>query len=123
MRTTRLVDDQGRVWTISNGDIVSVLNHSRRVVRSSVDVVVAADHDVAAVRSLVDAEGARLYAEERGRLRSAPRTMGVSAFDQAQTTLRVEVTSEPDYLADEQLRVREAICLCLRDLRAEPRDP
>ncbi len=119
MRTTRLLDDQGRLWTISNGDIASVLNHSRRTVRASVDLAIAADRDVAAARELVDAEGARLFAEEPGRLRTAPRALGVSACDQAQTTLRIEVTADPDHLADEQLRVREAIRLRLRDLPHE----
>lgn len=123
MRITRLVDDQGRLWTIPNGDIVSVVNHSRRIVRSSVDVVVAADRDIPALREAIDAEGARLYAEEPGFLKSAPRTLGVSAFDTAQATLRVEVTADPERLGEEQLRVREALLLRVRALGSAGPNP
>jgi small conductance mechanosensitive channel len=123
MRITRLVDDQGRLWTIPNGDIVSVLNHSRRVVRSSVDIVVGSDRDLATVRAAVDEEGRRLYSAEPGFLKSAPRCLGCSAVDPAQATLRVEITAEPEHLAEEQLRVREALWLRLRPNGGGPPSP
>lgn len=109
MRTTRLRDDQGRLWILSNGDISIVMNHSRAPVESFIEVGIAPGADVDRAIRAIDAAGAALYQEEGHRLLAAPKALGTSAFDAARTTIRVAVAADPRALTTEQLRVREAI--------------
>jgi small conductance mechanosensitive channel len=53
MRTTRIRDDVGKVYIISNGDISQVCNHSAGRMSYFVDVAVAAATDADAVRQVV----------------------------------------------------------------------
>ena len=46
MRTTRLKDDQGRLVMLANGDIVSVINHSRSPVHSFIEISIGTDADL-----------------------------------------------------------------------------
>lgn len=109
MRVTRLRDEQGRLWTLANGDIVAVVNPSRAPVESYVEVGIAAGADVRRAQEVINAAGETLYREDAGKLDSAPKVLGVAGFDGARTLLRVSVVSNPRSLSAEQLRVREAI--------------
>jgi len=108
-RTTRLRDDQGRVWILSNGDISMVTNHSRAPVEAFIDIGIAPGADVEKAQAAINVVGETLYREEGHHLLSAPRALGVSAFDAVRTTIRVAVAADPRALTTEQLRVREAI--------------
>jgi small conductance mechanosensitive channel len=114
MRVTRLRDDQGRIWTLSNGDISVVINHSRAQVESYIDVGIAASADVNGAVVIINSQGEELQRAESDLLKGAPRVMGISAFDSAKITLRVEVLAEPQSLQEAQMRVREAIYKRLR---------
>jgi small conductance mechanosensitive channel len=109
MRITRLRDDQGRLWIISNGDISIVTNHSRNPIEAFIEVGVAPGTDIKKAAEIIDASGKELAAAEGSRLLAAPHFLGVSAADNVRTLLRVSVVSAPRDLATEQLRVREAI--------------
>jgi small conductance mechanosensitive channel len=109
MRITRLRDDMGRLWILSNGDVSTITNFSRAPVESAVEVSVGAGADLEAVRQAVDAAAARLMAEEGNRLLAPPKSLGVAGYDAAKTTLRVSVVTEPRAANLEQLRVRSAV--------------
>lgn len=109
MRTTRVRDDQGRLWILSNGDISTVTNHSRAPIQAFIEIGVASTADIARAQEAINVVGEALYAEAGHGLLSPPKVLGVSAFDGTKTTLRVAVVAEPRALGEEQLRVREAI--------------
>lgn len=114
MRVTRLRDDQGRIWILSNGDISTVINHSRTQVESYVEVGIASSADLHRAAEAINQTGEELLRAESSLLKSAPRALGVSAFDAAKITLRVEVLADPQNLLLAQMRVREAVHLRLR---------
>lgn len=114
MRVTRLRDDQGRIWMLSNGDISTVINHSRTQVESYVDVGIASSADLQRAAEAINQTGEELLREEGSLLKDAPRVLGVSAFDAAKIVLRVEVLADPQNLPAAQMRVREAVHLRLR---------
>jgi small conductance mechanosensitive channel len=109
MRITRLRDDQGRLWTIANGDITAVINHSRAPVEATIEIGIATGADVEKAQDLVNQAGEALYRQEGHRLQAPPRSQGIAAFDAVKTTLRVAIVSDPRALAVEQTRVRQAI--------------
>ena len=114
MRVTRLRDDQGRIWTLSNGDISTVINHSRTQVEGYVDVGIASSADMQRAVEAINQMGQELLREESALLKGAPRVLGVPGFDAAKITLRVEVLADPKNLPSAQMRVREAVHLRLR---------
>lgn len=114
MRVTRLRDDQGRIWMLSNGDISTVINHSRTQVESYVDVGIASSADLQRAAEAINQTGEELLREEGSLLKGAPRVLGVSALDAAKIVLRVEVLADPQNLPAAQMRVREAVHLRLR---------
>lgn len=109
MRISRLRDDQGRLWIVSNGDISIVTNHSRSPIEAFIEIGVAPGTEVKKAADIIDAAGTELKNAADTRLLAAPRFLGVSAADNVRTTLRIAVVSDPRTLAKEQLRVREAI--------------
>ena len=110
MRITRVRDDQGKVWILANGDISTVVNHSRAPVESTIEVGLHPSADVAAAERIINEVGSRLFEGESDRkLVAPPRAAGVSGWDAGRVNIRVEITSEPRDLANEQLRVRQAI--------------
>lgn len=87
IRATRLRDDDGRLYILSNGDITQVCNYSRGAVVHAFEIGIAAAADVnAAVKVLDDALKA---ASESLELTEPAQVAGVSAADAAKTTLRV----------------------------------
>jgi len=109
MRITRLRDDQGRLWVISNGDISIVTNQSRAPIEAFIEIGVAPGTDVKQAGNIVNAIGEELAKAEGSKLLSAPRFLGVSAAEAIKTTLRISVVTDPRALAGEQFRVREAV--------------
>jgi small-conductance mechanosensitive channel len=109
MRSTRVRDDQGRLWILSNGDITTVTNHSRAPIQAFIEIGIAATAEIDRAQALINAVGEALYAEPGHGLLAPPKVLGVSAFDGAKTTLRIVVVAEPRTLTKEELRVREAI--------------
>ncbi|MBB6051603.1 mechanosensitive ion channel family protein [Armatimonas rosea] len=83
MRITRIRDDDGKLYILSNGDIASVCNHSRGLVGASFELSVAAAEDIAAVTKLIEETLAQQNLPE------PPRVEGVTLADAAKTTLKI----------------------------------
>jgi|YelNatPaOPRAMG01_1025707.scaffolds.fasta_scaffold09638_8 small-conductance mechanosensitive channel len=109
MRITRLRDDTGGLIIIANGDISTVINHSRSPVESFLDVAIANVTDLEKAREVIDSVGERLFKEDPAGLFKPPKAMGVVAVDGAKTTLRVAISANPVQGMKEQIRVREAL--------------
>lgn len=115
MRITRLRDDTGGLIIIANGDIATVINHSRAPVESYVEVAIAKVTDLEKARTLIDSVGERLFQDNPDGLLKAPKTLGVVSVDASKTTLRVVINANPVTGVKEQIRVREAIYKALLD--------
>ena len=108
MRTTRVRDDAGKLYMISNGDITQVCNQSRGSVASFIEIGVAATTDVAAATAVIDKAGVNI-AEQRDDLGyvKAPVVQGIGGMDAAKITFRVSCATEnPLRLVDAQIALR-----------------
>ena len=115
IRITRVRDDQGRLWTLSNGDINVVTNYSRAPVFSFFEISVASGEDIHKAKTVVDAATLRLYNDKPGGLFAPPVMSGVCSFDSIKTTMRVSISADPSTLNAEQMRVREITRRALLD--------
>jgi small conductance mechanosensitive channel len=113
MRTTRLKDDQGRLVMLANGDIVSVINHSRSPVHSFIEISVGAEADINLAEEKINLACKDLYEKTPKNLQEPPHTLGISALDGAKVTIRISVVATPCDLTLEQMRVRETVRNCL----------
>ncbi len=107
MRITRIRDDNGLLYILSNGDINMVCNQSRGPVGGSFEISVGAAADVAQAVETLN----RALAETSATLGlENPATVaGVTATDAAKTTLRVQFQAAPPLRpADASLRLRES---------------
>ena len=106
MRITRLRDDDGRLYILSNGDIATVCNHSRGSVTGTLDLPVSATADLAQATELLNAALAQNFASLG--LSVAPKIDGVAAIEAAKTTLRVVFAVPPGQrVAPYALKLRE----------------
>ena len=108
MRTTRIKDDLGRLYILSNGDITQVCNQSRGPVETFIEIGVAAATDIAQATTIIDEAGKEI-AEKRQELgfAQAPVVQGIAAVDAAKITLRVTCqTKVPTRLVEAQLALR-----------------
>lgn len=60
MRTTRIRDTAGKLYTISNGDITTVCNHSRGPITTIIDVPVPAAFDLDRAIDMLNAVGTQI---------------------------------------------------------------
>jgi small conductance mechanosensitive channel len=108
MRTTRLRDDAGKRILIANGDITTVVNHSRSSTLVTVDVSVAPDTRIESIRELVDGLGGDL-GTLRELLDEPPVVRGVTAFDGTKVTFRVTARAQPGRQQEAELALRQAL--------------
>jgi small conductance mechanosensitive channel len=95
MRITRLRDDDGRLFILSNGDIGQVCNQSRGPLGGLFEVTVAASADIGKVTGVLnDAFATAARGEDPG-VDEPARVDGISAADAAKTVLRVRFRTEP----------------------------
>lgn len=87
LRTTRIRDDDGRLYILSNGDIALVCNQSRAPVGGSFDIAVVAFADTAHVTEILRAAFAQ--ATETLPLADPPKVDGISAIDATKTTFKI----------------------------------
>ena len=107
LRTTRIRDDQGRLWVVPNGDIGFVLNQSRGPVSTTIELTLPSVGDVAGLADQINQLGDELYAEQPALFKEAPRLIGLAGFDANGVTVRVRIAGQPERLADAQMVVRE----------------
>jgi small-conductance mechanosensitive channel len=111
MRTTRIRDDVGKLYMISNGDITQVCNQSRGAVAAYIEIGVAPGTDVTAATSVVNKVGKEL-ADERTDLGfvKPPSVQGITGMDAAKITLRVSCATENLLrLTDAQIALRSLL--------------
>jgi small conductance mechanosensitive channel len=94
MRITRIRDDEGKLYILSNGDIAQVCNHSRGAIVGSFDISIGASADPErATQTLTDALKA---AGKSINLPEDPKVEGVVAADSTKTTLRITYRAPAD---------------------------
>ena len=106
MRVTRLKDDAGKLVIISNGDITQVTNHSRGPIQVVLDICVAAESNLAKVRSIIDNVGTQLASKVEGVV-TPPKADGITAFDSGKVTIRIIGEVEPGRQEAVQAALRE----------------
>ncbi len=108
LRTTRIRDDAGKLYILSNGDITQVCNQSRGAVASFVEIGVAAATDIGKATEIINTAGEEL-AQKQSDLGFAapPRVQGLGAMDAAKLTLRVSCpVTAPAKLTEAQIALR-----------------
>jgi small conductance mechanosensitive channel len=111
MRTTRVRDDVGKLYMISNGDITQVCNQSRGAVATFIEIGVAAATDISSATDVINKAGKEI-SEARKDLNFAkpPSVQGIGGMDAAKITLRVSCpTDNPAGLTDAQIALRGRI--------------
>ena len=83
MRITRIRDDDGKLYILSNGDIAQVCNHSRGLVGSSFELSVGAAEDIATVTKIIVETLATQSLPEPARVE------GITLADATKTTLKI----------------------------------
>jgi small-conductance mechanosensitive channel len=104
MRITRLRDEVGKLIILSNGDISTVVNHSRGPLTVTVDVSVQPETGLDRLRSLVENLELPddLWAEK-------PAIRGVIAMDAGKLTVRIAGRSHPSKQVQAELGLRQAL--------------
>ena len=114
MRTTRLRDDDGKLYILSNGDIAQVCNQSRGPVAGSFEIAVAASADPRRAEEILNAA----LADQTDPLKLAQpaKVEGVTLADATKTTFRIGYRAgtgqRPGTVA---LQLRETARRALRD--------
>ncbi|MFI6393819.1 mechanosensitive ion channel family protein [Nonomuraea sp. NPDC050547] len=111
LRVTRLRDADGRVWYVRNGTIARVGNESQGWSRAYMDVPVAYDSDVAAVRELLQRVTAELWEDPEYResvIVEEPSVFGVEQLSDSSLVFRVSAKTLPARQAEvaRELRLR-----------------
>ncbi|MCL5102537.1 MAG: mechanosensitive ion channel family protein [Armatimonadetes bacterium] len=89
MRTTRLRDTSGKLFIISNGDIVQVFNHSRGALRMWTDVTVPADEDLEGVKRVLSEVGSEIAEQIPDKVQSPFVCEGLPQISGEKTTVRL----------------------------------
>ena len=108
LRTTRIRDDAGKLYILSNGDITQVCNQSRGAVASFVEIGIAAAADMGKATEVINKAGQEI-AQGQPDLDFAepPSVQGLGAMDAAKLTLRVSCpVTAPAKLTQAQIALR-----------------
>lgn len=111
MRTTKIRDDAGRLYILSNGDVSQICNQSRGAVETVVEIGVAAATDIHKATEVINTAG-REIAEQQPDLAWAhpPSVQGLGAMDSAKLTLRVACpVTAPAKLQAAQIALRSLL--------------
>lgn len=115
LRTTRLRDAAGVIWHVRNGEITRVANRSQGWMLATVDLPIAIDTDLARVRDVVEAVGAKLTTDTRisnwllGRVNYA----GVESVSADAIVVRISVRTVPDGTTQVTRALREELTKAL----------
>jgi small conductance mechanosensitive channel len=114
MRTTRIRDDEGKLYILSNGDIAQVCNQSRGPVAGSFEVSVAASADPKRAEEVLNTALAA-QGETLG-LAQAAKVEGITQADAAKTTFRIGFRSSAGHRPNTAaLQLREVARRALRE--------
>ncbi|MFI6601554.1 mechanosensitive ion channel family protein [Nonomuraea sp. NPDC050536] len=116
LRVTRLRDADGRVWYVRNGTITRVGNESQGWSRAYLDVPVAYDSDVPAVRALLDKVADEIWGDPEFRetmIVEEPSVFGVEQLSDSSMVFRISAKTLPAQQAqvarELRLRVKSAL--------------
>lgn len=109
MRVTRILDANGKLYLLANGDIGTVTNQSRHIVVDFIEINVGPTADLNRLITVIREAGEQLYNSEGHRLKAVPYVLGITAFSAASVTVRISVSADPRDLPAEQMRLREAL--------------
>ena len=93
LRITRIRDDDGRLHTLSNGDVIQVCNHSRGPLSATIDIGVAPDTDIHQAISAL--EPALLEWSVTTGLPEMARVDGIHSADATRVALRIILKTNP----------------------------
>ncbi|MFC4534056.1 mechanosensitive ion channel family protein [Sphaerisporangium dianthi] len=111
LRITRLRDADGRVWYVRNGTITRIGNESQGWSRALVDVPVAYDADIAAIRDLLKTVAEEVWADPSFRdtaIVEEPEVYGLEQISDKAMIFRITVKTVPAHQAEvaRELRMR-----------------
>ncbi|MFC7386679.1 mechanosensitive ion channel family protein [Sphaerisporangium rhizosphaerae] len=111
LRITRLRDADGRVWYVRNGTINRIGNESQGWSRALVDVPVAYDADIAAIRDLLKNVAEEVWADPAFRdsaIVEEPEVYGLEQISDKAMIFRITVKTVPAHQAEvaRELRMR-----------------
>ena len=108
LRTTRIRDDVGKLYILSNGDITQVCNQSRGAVASFVEIGIAAAADMGRATEVINKAGEEIAQSQPDLGFAAPPSVqGLGAMDAAKLTLRVSCpVTAPAKLTQAQIALR-----------------
>ncbi len=108
LRTTRIRDDVGKLYILSNGDITQVCNQSRGAVASFVEIGIAAAADMGRATEVINKAGEEIVQSQPDLDFAAPPSVqGLGAMDAAKLTLRVSCpVTAPAKLTQAQIALR-----------------
>jgi small conductance mechanosensitive channel len=111
LRTTVLRGVDGTVWHVPNGQVVRVGNKSQHWSTALIDIDVAYDADLSAVRDLMQRTAEAVCAQDDivGDILDPPQVLGVESLAADGITLRMTVTTAPGTQWSVQRKLREAL--------------
>ena len=93
LRITRIRDDDGRLHTLSNGDVIQVCNHSRGPLSATIDIGIAPDTNIHQAISAL--EPALLEWSVTTGLPEMARVDGIQSADATRVALRIVLKTNP----------------------------
>jgi small-conductance mechanosensitive channel len=115
MRTTRVRDRAGNLWSLSNGDIVSVCNHSRGKLLAWQDVAVPAATDLQKAYRVLDGLGSQISQEMPSMVLEPFACKGLAQVSGATATIRFQGVVAPQFQEEVQLALNDRIRTAFRD--------
>jgi small conductance mechanosensitive channel len=114
LRSTRIRDVQGTLWSIRNGEISRVANYSQTWQRLVLDLLIPRGQDVDRARAVLQAEAERVSAlpEWAGVVLEPPTVWGVQEVRREGVLLRLVVRRRPHYDAFDRV-LREQLVKAL----------
>ncbi|MCL5105686.1 MAG: mechanosensitive ion channel family protein [Armatimonadetes bacterium] len=109
MRTTRVRDTSGKLFIISNGDIVQVFNHSRGVLRVWTDIVVPASADMEKIKRVLNEVGQEIVQQMPDKVRAPFVCEGLPQIGGEKTTVRLAGSTSAQYQDSVLLDLNERI--------------
>ena len=109
MRITRVRDDQGRLYTIANGDVNQVCNYSRGKLRVSLDIAIPAGSDVGKAQEVLDGVGREVADQMPTRVIAPFKCEGIVQISGASTTLRFSGSVAPHHQDEVRMELNARI--------------
>ena len=125
LRVTQIRDTNGVVWYVRNGEIVRIGNRSQGWSLATVDLPVAYDEDLDAVRTVVARVGAAMVEEDdlRDKLLEPPLVAGVESVAGEAVVVRVTARTAPQQSVPVARDLRERLKVAFDEagIRCRPR--